>query len=145
MEEPTEEEEEFVPLDVMPSKRLNDVVAKIEAAKSSVISIDALLPAREEGDMSLQTILYKMGENVKVFSIRFNNLSASGTEILIDWIASNSHLEILYAAGSNIDEKNRKLLEDAWRKNLIGHRTDNNGYTFIRVTADKANVAPSEE
>ena len=145
MEEPEEEDDDFVPLDVMPSSRLNDVVLKMEGKRSSVVNIDAILPPKEDGDLSLQTILYKMPENVKVFSLRFNNLSSSSIEVLTDWISSNSHLEMLYTSGSNIDEKCRKGLEDAWKKNLIGHRTDNFGYTFIRVTADKALVEATDD
>jgi len=42
--------------------------------------------------------------------------------------------------GCMLDEKSRSKLEEAWRKKLTGHRTNNLGFTFIRVTHDKALV-----
>ncbi len=136
------EEDEFEPLEQMPTSRLQDIMMNMETKPINVVNLDACLPAKEAGEMPLQTLLFKMPSTVKVLSLRFNNLSAFSCEVLIDWISQNSHLEMLYTMGSNIDDKNRTLLENAWKKYLIGHRTDNFGYTFIRVTADKAIVTP---
>jgi hypothetical protein len=49
-------------------------------------------------------------------------------------------LETLYIMRSGLDEKARSTLEDAWKRKLTGQRTMNLGYTFIRVTHNKALV-----
>ncbi len=125
--------DDFVPLEHMPTSRLRDVMNNMELKPIGVVNLDACLPPKEAGEAPLQTIFYKMPTTVKVLSVRFNNLSHFSVEVLIDWISQNTHLEMLYTMGSNIDDKNRILLEHAWKKNLVGHRTDNMGYTFIRV------------
>ena len=57
-------------------------------------------------------------------------------EYFIDWIAQNDWVEILYIQGCNIDEKNKELLMNAWKKNLSSHRTDNFDNVFIRIVHD---------
>ena len=39
----------------------------------------------------------------------------------------------MFLKGCGLDERNRQRLQDAWKKNLAGHRYENRGYTFIRV------------
>lgn len=133
-----EEEEEFTPLDVMPTLRLNDIYAKFEKSTSSVVNLDALIPPQEAGEEVLQSLFYKMPRCTKVLSLRFNNLSPFSVELLIDWISQNDYLETFYVMGCGIDDKNRQKIEEAWKKNLTGHRTDNLGFTFYRVDFAKA-------
>jgi hypothetical protein len=133
--------EEFVPLDTMPSMRLNDVVKLIEKEVSSVVNLDAIIPPREAGERVLKTLLLKLKPVVKVLSVRFNNFSPISIDYLIEYILKNDHIETLYFMGSGLEDKNRQRLEDAWRKNLTGHRKDNMGYTLIRVSFAKAEEA----
>ena len=132
------EAQEFIPLNIMPSSRLNDIMRSIESQSTSVITLDACLPPKEAGEDVLKTILFKIQSNVKVLSLRFNNLTQYSCDLLIEWILINDHIETLYIMGSGLDDKTRNRLEDAWRKNLTGHRTSNLGYTFIRVSHEKA-------
>lgn len=136
-------EDNFTPLDQMPTSRLSDIVALLDKKNCSVVNIDACLPVKEAGEIVLKTLLYKISSCVKVLSLRFNTLTPYSTDLLISWIATNDHLETLYMMGSGIDEKARGKLEDAWRRKLTGHRTTNLGYTFIRVTHDKALTSDS--
>jgi hypothetical protein len=135
-----DEEDGFQPMEVMPTSRLQDILVLLDKRKSSVVNIDACLPPKEQGERVLQTLLYKISNCVKTLSLRFNVLSPYSIDLLISWIATNDHLETLYVMGSGLDEKARGKLEDAWKRKLIGHRTMNMGYTFLRVTHDKAKV-----
>ena len=54
----------------------------------------------------------------------------------IPLIAGTYHCEILYIQGCNVDEKNKELLMNAWKKNLSSHRTDNFDNVFIRIVHD---------
>ena len=139
-----DESSDFTPLAVMPTLRLTDIVALLEKKTSSVCNVDACLPAKDAGEVVLKTLLFKISKCVKVLSLRFNQLSPYSCDLIIQWIATNDHLEMLYIMGANFDERNRSRLEDAWKKKLIGHRTENLGYTFIRVTQDKALVTADE-
>ena len=47
--------------------------------------------------------------------------------------------------GSGLEDKSRQRLEDAWKKNLTGHRKDNMGYTLIRVSFAKEEEAKALE
>lgn len=135
-----DEGSEFTPLETMPTSRLNDVLVLLNKKTSSVLNVDACIPPKESGELVLQTILYKISSCVKVLSLRFNQFSQFSVDFIISWVASNDHLETLYIMGSGLDEKMRSKLEEAWRKKLTGHRTNNLGFTFIRVTHDKALV-----
>lgn len=117
-------DDEFTPLSVMPTSRLNDIMKVLETKQPAVLNIDALLPAKEAGDLVLKSILHKMPRSVKTFSLRFNHLSAHSIEELTSWISTNDHLEVLYVMGSGIDEKSRLHLEHAWKKHLVNHRYD---------------------
>ena len=138
MDDLSDDGDDFTPLTEMPTLRLTDIIALLEKKNSCVVNVDACLPPKDAGEMVLKTILYKISKCVKVLSLRFNQLSLYSCDLIIQWIATNDHLEMLYIMGSNIDERNRTRLEEAWKRKLIGHRTENMGYTFIRVTADKA-------
>jgi hypothetical protein len=128
-----DEEDGFEPLEEMPTMRLNDLVKTLAKPSTSVVNLDALLPIKDQ-ELILQTLFYKIQPAVKCLSLRFNTLNPISVELVIDWIAHNNFIEILYTMGCGFDEKTRKRLEDAWRKNMTGHRLDNMGYTFIRVT-----------
>lgn len=132
-----EDDEEFIPMEVMPSLRLNDVLKNLFKPTTAVVNLDALIPPKELGFEVLRTLLYRIRPEVKTLSLRYNNFSAESIEYLIDWIAENDHLETLYIMGSGLDEKQRQKLEEAWRKKLTGHRKNNLGYTLIRVTFEK--------
>jgi hypothetical protein len=136
-----EDDEEFMPMEEMPTLRLTHVLKNLNKPSTSVVNLDALLPPKDLGYDVLQTLLYRLRPEVKVLSLRFNNFSPICVEYLIDWIAENDHLETLYVFGSGIDEKFRQKLEDSWRKNLTGHRTSNMGYTLIRVSFEKESEA----
>lgn len=138
MEALSDDDDDFVPVEKMPTSRLGDIVVALDKKKSSVVTLDACLPPKESGELILKTLLYKIASNVKVLSLRFNHLSQYSCDLLISWIATNDHLETLYVMGCDMDEKTRNKLEDAWRRKLTGHRTMNLGFTFIRVTHDKA-------
>ncbi len=140
MEEDDEGSLDFVPLEVMPSMRLNDVVKNLDKP-TSVVNLDALIPPKEAGELVLKTLLYKIQPSVKVLSVRFNNFSSGSIECLIDWIATNNHVEMFYTMNCGLDERTRQRMEDAWKKNLTGHRKENMGFTFIRVTFEKEEEA----
>lgn len=118
----TELDDEFIPLSIMPTSRLTDIMKVLSTRSPAVLNIDALLPPKEAGENVLKTILKQMPVSVTTFSLRFNHLSANSIEELISWISSNNHLEVLYVMGSGIDEKSRTHLEQAWKKNLVNHR-----------------------
>mmetsp|Transcript_14664 Transcript_14664/g.32308 ORF Transcript_14664/g.32308 Transcript_14664/m.32308 type:complete len:145 (-) Transcript_14664:1442-1876(-) len=132
-----DEDDEFQPLEEMPSSRLQDIVTLLDKGVSSVVTVDACLPPKDAGELVLKTLLYKVQPCVKVLSLRFNQLSQYSCDLLIEWVSTNDHLETLYVMGSGLDEKSRSMLEDAWKKKLISHRTSNLGFTFVRVTHDK--------
>ena len=132
-----EDEDEFIPLEVMPTMRLNDVLKNLSKPSTTVVNLDALIPPKDDGFDVLRTLLYRIRPEVKVLSLRFNNFSQESIEYLIDWLTENDHLETLYLMGSSLEEKQRQKVEEAWRKKLTGHRTNNLGYTMIRVSYEK--------
>lgn len=136
-----DEVDEFVPLETMPSMRLNDVSKLLEKETNGVVNLDAIIPPREAGERVLKTLLLKLKPAVRVLSVRFNNFSPASVDFLIEFILKNDHIETLYFMGSGLEDKNRQRLEDAWRKNLTGHRKDNMGYTLIRVSFAKEEEA----
>ena len=84
----------------------------------------------------LQTFLYNVKPSVKTLSIRHNTFTPEAIEYLIEWVVQNDWIEILYIQGCNLDEKNKELLIDAWKKNLSSHRTDNFDNVLIRIVYD---------
>lgn len=133
MEEGEEEEEYLISLEDMPTNRLKDVVKILQNKKPEVVNIDAIVPPKEDGEDILRTLLRLIPSTTKCFSMRFNNLSLKSIDEVINWIQKNDYIEALYIMGCGIDDKNRERLEASWRKNMAGHRTENMGYTFIRV------------
>jgi hypothetical protein len=132
-----DDDDEFQPMELMPSSRLQDIVTLLDKGVSSVVTVDACLPPKEAGEQVLKTLLFKVQPCVKVLSLRFNQLSQYSCDLLTEWVSTNDHLETLYVMGSGFDEKSRSKLEDAWKKKLISHRSSNLGFTLIRVTHDK--------
>ena len=130
-----EEELDFQVVEVMPTSRLNDVMLNLMKPFTSVISLDTCLLGKESNeDNILKTILHKLPTNIKVLSLRYNKYSEESVEYLIDWLSKNNHVETLYLMSCiGINDKNKGKFEDAWKKNLIGHRSSNNGYTLLRV------------
>ena len=124
---------DFEPLPSMPSSRLNDVMTNLETKQLSVLSLDGCIPGGESCAVVLQTILYKMTSSIKTLSLRFNNLTPAACILLVEWVGINTTLEMLYLMSSGIDDKARANLEAAWKKNLCSQRTENFGFTFIRV------------
>mmetsp|Transcript_14531 Transcript_14531/g.15221 ORF Transcript_14531/g.15221 Transcript_14531/m.15221 type:complete len:149 (+) Transcript_14531:37-483(+) len=120
------------PIMIMPTGRLRDIIEILENKQPSVINLDTCLP---EGNLSiLEYILDKIGPSVKTLSLRFNNLKEEGAQIITEWLSINDTIEVLYLMGTNISSNSRQNIENAFKKNLIGHRTTNMGYTLIRVT-----------
>lgn len=135
---------DFMLLSKMPTSRLQDIWNNLDTKEVAVVNLDAIIPAGEAGYAVLQTLLHKIKPSVKVLSVRFNNLHASTKDLLVEWIRNNGSLETLYIMGSGFDDAARGKLLDAWKKNLMSHRTDNMGNTFIRVYIDP-NAPPPED
>jgi hypothetical protein len=120
----------------MSTSRLQDYLSNIETKNFSVLNLDATLPASSSLVPVLETFLGKISEkrNVKTLSLRFNNLKGSAIEILIEWLVKNDSIETLYLMSTNIDSGSRQAVEDAWKRNLSCHHTDNFGFTFTRLS-----------
>ena len=144
-----EGETEFVPLSSMPTKRLQDIVDKLDRDEGTragtVVNLEGLLTRDIVSVPILMTILYKLKPSVKTLSLRFNNLGPSEVDSFVSWLETNDFLEILYILSSGIDDKSKSKVEDAWKKNLVGHSTDNFGYTFLRLTDEELNAPPPED
>jgi hypothetical protein len=124
------------PVLVMPTGRLRDVIEILDTKQPSVLNLDTCLPSDSPSSLSLilEHILDKIGPSVKTLSLRFNNLRDEGAQIVIEWLVMNDTLEVLYLMGTNISPAARQGIENAFKRNLIGHRTTNMGFTLIRVT-----------
>ena len=137
---PGEEEEEVEELlSTLPTSRLNDILSDMKTKELSVVNLDALIPSSSD-IMVLKTLLYNIQSTVRTLSLRFNNVfkQAEFCEVLVDWLLNrNSTLEVLYIMGCDIDDKQRQKIEDAWRKKLKRHRTDNFGFTLQRYDLDR--------
>jgi hypothetical protein len=124
---------EFSLLEVMPTDRLQDMMNDLNTKQMTVLNLDALIPNNSDTRV-LRTILDNITESVRTLSLRFNNFKSNELcEILIDWISKCYTIEALYLMGTNMDEKNRVKIEDAWSKNLIAHRTETYGLSFFRI------------
>lgn len=128
-EDGEEDEEEEAP--DMPTNRLTDVLKSIQEKNPSVINLDAAIKSTDLD--ILRWMLNKLPRSVSTVSLRFNNLGAAGADLVVEWLQSNDHVQVLYLMGTGIDNRQRDAIDNAWRKKLRGHRTDNNGYTFIRI------------
>jgi hypothetical protein len=115
---------------VMPTGRLRDVVETLDTKQPSVLNLDACLNGNNE---VFEYILGKVGPSITTLSLRFNDLKDEGTNILSEWLAQNDTVETVYLMGTGISAANRQNIENAFRKNLVGHRTTNMGFTLIRV------------
>lgn len=146
MSDDGEEEEEPNPLldlwpdlelmEVMPTSRLTDVLRNLETKPNlSVLNLDACLALGPTTLPVLKTILFKLNPAIKTISLRFNNLPADATQCLIEWIAVNKTVEIVYLMNANMDEKKLAAFEAGFRKNLLSHRVENAGVTFIRIAS----------
>lgn len=142
----------FDPLQIedFPTRRLQDIMTQLENRDPSVLTLDSLVfnEATRNDEMKealalrvLQTFLYNVKPSVKTLSLRHNIFTADALEYLIEWLAQNDWIEIIYLQGCNIDEKKKESLISAWKKNLSSHRTDNFDNVLIRVVYDPdANV-----
>jgi len=126
---------EFEPMAVsdLPSSRLRDVGEILTNKQVSVINLDACLPQGENCLPVLQTLLFMLTASVKTLSLRFNMLTPEASSILVDWASVNDTVETVYLNMSNMDDKKREAFEANWKKKLSSQRTDNQGWTFIRV------------
>jgi len=124
----------FIPIERMPSSRLEDIFLTIKTRPIASISLDALVPSGDIGCQVLQTLLHSLKPHVKTLSLRFLNFNAEALEWFIEWLTDNKHLEVLYLMGTaGIDDKGKARVKDAWSKNLFSPRTDKQGFTFIRI------------
>ena len=124
-------------LETLPTERLNDLLHDMKTKNLLVVNLDALIP---NDIMVLKTLLYNIKPSVRTLSLRFNNVfkQVEFCEVLIDWLL-NRHftLEMLYIMGTGMEEKQRQKIEDAWKKKLKRHRTDNMGFTLQRYDLDR--------
>ena len=145
----------FDPVDTkdLPSERLKDLMKILDEKEPSVLTLDSLIfNDSSRGDEKkqamamrvFQTFLYNIKPSVKTLSLRHNAFTPEAIEYFIEWISQNDWIEILYVQGCSIDEKNKELLLDAWKKNLSSHRTDNFDNVFIRIVYDP-NAAAEED
>lgn len=135
----------FTPLKTMPTDRLQDLMRDLTTKQLSVVNLDALIPGSSDCKL-LKTLLFSVTPSVRTLSLRFNNFKSSDlSEALIDWIGTNDTIENLYLMGSNLDDKSRTKIETAWKKHLIGHRTETYGFTFFRINRQNAFIAPYPE
>ena len=144
---------DFEPLTKMPSGRLQDILDKlnnqrVETGGTTVLNLDATLPTDPTICVNvLKTLLYKIPITITTLSLRFNPVIGHSSlfEVLIDYILNNNFLQTLYIMSSGISENDRNKLEDAWRKHLVSHRTDNMGWTFVRITVEMANAEEEDD
>ena len=124
---------DFEPLAEMPTSRLGDVMRNLSEKQVSVVNLDACLPQGAMCLPVLQTILFSLTASVKTLSLRFNMLTPEACQMLVEWASVNETVEMVYLNMSNMDDKCRAAFEANWRKKLSSPRTDNMGWTFIRV------------
>jgi hypothetical protein len=123
-----------IPAMAMPSRRLSDIVEILDKKQPSVLNLDTCFLTADPNNLTiLEYILEKVPPSVKTLSLRFNNIKDDGGQIILEWLSMNDSLEVLYLMGTNISPNLRQGIENAFKKNLVGHRTTNMGYTFIRV------------
>jgi len=134
---------DFEPLAEMPTSRLQDVVRNLTEKQLSVVNLDACLPTGEQCLPVLQSILFALTSSVKTLSLRFNMLSHEACQMLVEWATVDENMQMVYLHMSNMEEKHRAQFEANWRKKLSSQRTDNNGWTFIRVV--KTDEEPESE
>lgn len=128
----------------MPSRRLTDIVEILEKKQPSVVNLDTCFLTSDPNTLTiLEYILEKIPPSVKTLSLRFNNIRDDGGQVILEWLLMNETLEVLYLMGTNISPNLRQGIENAFKKNLVGHRTTNMGYTFIRVSP-RSDVEPKE-
>lgn len=124
---------EFEPMITMPSSRLTDIITGLNEKQLTVLNLDACLPNGDACLPVLQTILFALTPSVKTISFRYNMLTTEACQMLVEWASVNDTVEMVYLHMSNMDEKYRANFEANWRKKLSSPRTQNNGWTFIRV------------
>jgi hypothetical protein len=134
--------EDIVTVD-MPSSRLNDVLKALTTKEPKVLNLDACLPTGPSCAPVLQTLLAYTPKSVKTISLRFNALSPEACQYLIDFTSVNESVEVMYLNMTNMDEKYRSQIEANWRKHLASPRTDNQGWTLIRIPPE--NMPPEGE
>lgn len=140
-DEYSQDVDKFEPMSLedMPSNALKDVLRHLRLRQAATVNIDAILPADSTLCFKiLRTVLYLIDNHpdnsVKTLSIRFNKLDAAAKELLVSWLDKNNKLEFLYVMGSGFEPPFKQKLDAAWKKNLMWHRCENNGFTFQRVT-----------
>jgi hypothetical protein len=119
---------------VMPSGRLRDIIEILDTKQPSVLNLDTCLPDGPQLLSILEYILDRIGPSIKTLSLRFNNIKEDGAQLVAEWLSMNDTLEILYLMGTNISAASRQGIENAFKKNLFGHRSTNMGFTLIRVS-----------
>jgi hypothetical protein len=124
----------------MPTKRLKDIMEIIDNRDPTVVNLDACLKSQDSEILSY--ILNRLPPSVRTVSLRFNNIGASGCEVILEWLQTNETVLVLYLMGTGIDNKGREAIQTAWGKKLKGHRTENLGYTLIRVDPKVTPLTP---
>ena len=117
----------------MPTSRLNDVLTALTTKEPKVLNLDACLPTGPACASVLQTLLAYTPKSVKTVSFRFNALTPEASQYLIDFTSVNDTVEVMYLNMTNMDEKFRSQIEANWMKHMASPRTDNQGWTLIRI------------
>ena len=126
----------FAVLKLMSTGCLQDFMNDMATKQLSVVNLDALIP-NDSSHRLLRTILLTLTPSINMSSLWFNNFKSSELcEILLEWLVKNNTLLKLYLMGSNMDEKYRLKIEDAWRKRLFGHRVETYGFSFFRFNIE---------
>lgn len=140
---------ELEPLNDMPTRRLTDILEKLENSEPTVLNLDSLLPKGREGAQILKTFLLKLKPSVQTISLRYNILSPESIEELLLWIIANDHVRSLYLGDCGPDlKKEHQKIESAWKKNLQHHSVVTNHtlsvYTLYRKS-DNDPPPPGED
>jgi hypothetical protein len=128
-------EEEAIPVappPKMPTLRLQDVLHNLEKKSPTVLNLDACLPDGCPGEV-LGYILSKTSPSLHTLSLRFNTLSDDIVAVLIEWLDTNTYLEVLYLMGTKISNSSRQAIETSFKKNLVAHSSNNMGFTLNRL------------
>jgi hypothetical protein len=72
-------------------------------------------------------------------------MTPEACQILVDFTSVNESVECMYLNMSSIDEKFRGQIEANWFKKLASPRTDNQGWTLIRIPPSAIPAEPAED
>lgn len=122
-------------MDKLAPGRLKDVLDSLSADAGvvpEVVDLDAVLRG-DRANLKLVLTALRSQSRVRVLSLRYNDFSdAAAGRLLAEYVASDTSLETLYVANTNLDEKNQVALAEAWSKNGEIHKVRNEKATYQR-------------